>query len=103
MRTIAIILLLITSFTLQARDSVLEQLGFAGSDEPLAVDDAFRFSADVRDPRHLHIGWQIADVLVYSHAAGKLPKVTTCIVTKLKRRLSIIELSASDHWICRRA
>lgn len=61
MRSIIIFLLLITSFSLQARDSVLEQLGFAGSDEPLAVDDAFRFSADVKDPQHLHIGWQIAE------------------------------------------
>lgn len=61
MRSIIIFLLLITSFSLQARDSVLEQLGFAGSDEPLAVDEAFRFSADVKDPQHLHIGWQIAE------------------------------------------
>lgn len=61
MRSLIIFLLLITSFSLQARDSVLEQLGFASSDEPLAVDDAFRFSADVKDPQHLHIGWQIAE------------------------------------------
>lgn len=61
MRSIIIFLLLITSFSLQARDSVLEQLGFASSDEPLAVDDAFRFSANVKDPQHLHIGWQIAE------------------------------------------
>lgn len=61
MRTIVIFLLLLTSFSLQARESVLEQLGFAGSDEPLMVDEAFRFSADVKDPEHLHIGWQVAD------------------------------------------
>ena len=61
MRSLIIFLLLITSFSLQARDSVLEQLGFASSDEPLAVDDAFRFSANVKDPQHLHIGWQIAE------------------------------------------
>ncbi|MDX1572788.1 MAG: protein-disulfide reductase DsbD [Methylophaga sp.] len=61
MRSIVIFLLLLTSLSAQGRDSVLEQLGFAGSDEPLAVDEAFRFSADVKDPRHLHIGWQIAD------------------------------------------
>lgn len=61
MRSIVIFLLLLTSFSVQSRDSVLEQLGFAGSDEPLAVDEAFRFSADVKDPKHLHIGWQVAD------------------------------------------
>ncbi|HET8807248.1 MAG TPA: protein-disulfide reductase DsbD [Methylophaga sp.] len=61
MRSIVIFLLLLTSFSVQARESVLEQLGFAGSSEPLTVDEAFRFSADVEDPRHLHIGWQIAD------------------------------------------
>lgn len=61
MRSIVILLLLLTSFSVQARDSVLEQLGFAGSEEPLPVDEAFRFSAEVNDPQHLHIGWQIAD------------------------------------------
>lgn len=61
MRSLVILLLLMTSFSLQARDSVLEQLGFSGSDEPLAVDEAFRFSADVKDPQHLHIGWQVAE------------------------------------------
>ncbi len=61
MRAIIVFLLLITSFSVHSRDSVLEQLGFAGSDEPLAVDEAFRFSANVKDPAHLNIGWQVAD------------------------------------------
>ncbi|MEX1199407.1 MAG: protein-disulfide reductase DsbD [Methylophaga sp.] len=61
MRSIVVLLLLLTSFSVHSRDSVLEQLGFAGSDEPLAVDEAFRFSANVKDPKHLHIGWQVAD------------------------------------------
>lgn len=61
MRSIVIFLMLLVSFSVQARDSVLEQLGFAGSDEPLTVDEAFRFSADVSDQQHINIGWQVAD------------------------------------------
>ena len=61
MRSIVIFLLLLTTFSVQARDSVLEQLGFSRSSEPLAVDEAYRVSASVKDPGHLHIGWQVAD------------------------------------------
>ncbi|MCX4189884.1 protein-disulfide reductase DsbD [Methylophaga sp. OBS3] len=60
MRSLVIFFLILVSCNLHARESVLQQLGFGDGDEPLAVDDAFRFSASVKDPQNLHIGWQIA-------------------------------------------
>lgn len=61
MKLFLIIFLMLTSFAVDARPSVLEQLGFNSSNEPLPVDKAFAFSADQRDPQTLLLSWRVAD------------------------------------------
>lgn len=61
MKLFLIIFLMLTSFAVDARPSVLEQLGFTSSNEPLPVDKAFAFSADQRDPQTLLLSWRVAN------------------------------------------
>lgn len=61
MKLFLLLFLMLTSFAVDARPSVLEQLGFTSSNEPLPVDKAFAFSADQRDPQTLLLSWRVAN------------------------------------------
>ncbi|AFJ02960.1 Cytochrome c-type biogenesis protein DsbD, protein-disulfide reductase [Methylophaga frappieri] len=56
-----IFLLLSLTAPTQARESILEQLGFGDRNAPPTVDEAFRFSAEISDANTILLGWQIAE------------------------------------------
>ena len=51
---------LLISFSAQA-ESFLSSLKFGDNKEPLRVEEAYQFTAQVEDPEHLRLLWQIAD------------------------------------------
>lgn len=61
MKLFLIIVLMLGSASAQARTSVLEQLGFTNSSEPLPVDEAFALSAAQQDDDTLQLNWRVAE------------------------------------------
>ena len=61
MKHFLILLMLIGSFSAQARPSLLEKFGFDSADSPPEVDQAFAFDAVVTDSETILVGWQILD------------------------------------------
>ncbi len=62
MKFFLVLLLLLTSFSAEARPGLLESLGINRSaDMPLEVDEAFRLHAEATTDTGIRIGWQIAD------------------------------------------
>lgn len=62
MKFFLVLLLLLTSFSAEARPGLLESLGISRSaDMPLEVDEAFRLQAEVNAESGIRIGWQIAE------------------------------------------
>lgn len=53
--------MLLSSFSAQARPSLLEKFGFNNADSPPAVDEAFDFDAVITNPTTILAGWQIMD------------------------------------------
>ena len=53
--------MLLSSFSAQARPSLLEKFGFDSADSPPEVDEAFDFEAIVTDPETILAGWQIME------------------------------------------
>jgi len=61
MKQFLILLMLLSSFSAQARPSLLEKFGFDSADSPPEVDEAFDFEAIVTDPETILAGWQIME------------------------------------------
>ena len=61
MKHFLILLMLLSSFSLQARPSLLEKFGFDSADSPPEVDEAFDFDAIVTNPQTILAGWQIME------------------------------------------
>ncbi len=59
-KIIFLLLSLLISLSAQA-EGFLSSLKFGSSQEPLRVEEAYQFSAQVEDPEHLRLLWQIAD------------------------------------------
>ena len=61
MKQFLILLMLLSSFSAQARPSLLEKFGFDSADSPPEVDEAFDFEAVVTDPETILAGWRIME------------------------------------------
>ena len=53
--------MLLSSFSAQARPSLLEKFGFSDADMPPEVDEAFAFDAVLTSPETILAGWQIME------------------------------------------
>lgn len=61
MKQFLILLMLLCSFSAQARPGLLEKFGFNSADTPPDVDEAFSFDAVLTDPQTVLVGWQVLD------------------------------------------
>lgn len=61
MKQFLILLMLLSSFSAQARPSLLEKFGFDSADSPPEVDEAFDFEAVVTDTETILAGWRIME------------------------------------------
>ncbi|ODN68166.1 protein-disulfide reductase DsbD [Methylophaga muralis] len=61
MKQFLILLMLLSSFSAQARPSLLEKFGFNSADMPPEVDEAFAFDAVLTTPETILAGWRIME------------------------------------------